>query len=267
MPAWGWIGVGYGVGMAVIAASGYARKPFTAIVASILYALAAASFASIEDVRAQVILPAAMTLAGYWLSGLFIGAPQPRLERWLLETDRRLFDAMQIDELLEAAPRWVLEAIEFVYSTVYVMVMLGAIIMAPLGRDAVLSYWALVVPAELICCAALPFLRCRPPRSLEASGVIATRNPAMRRLNDLIVSRGSIQVNTMPSAHVAAALAAGLAVASWEPAAGAALIACALLIAVAATLGRYHYAVDCALGAVVAVLLWLVWPTEVGLYY
>lgn len=258
MPAWGWIGVGYGVAMGVIAAAGYARNRLAAIVASSLYALAAAGFASIDDITAQVALPGAMTLIGYWLSGLFIGLPQPRLERWLLKSDRRLFERLQIDRLLDAAPRWALESIEFVYSTVYLIVMAGALMVAPLGTHAVLAYWAVVVPAELVCCAALPFLRCRPPRSLEPDGVIARRNPIMRRLNNVIVIRGSVQVNTIPSAHVAAALGAGLAVAVWQPFAGAVVIASAILIALAAILGRYHYAMDCLLGAVVALLIWLV---------
>jgi hypothetical protein len=258
MPAWGWVSVAYGMGMAVLAATGYPRRRTGAVVASILYSLAAAGIALIDVVPAQVILPAAMTLVGYWLSGLFIGAPQPGLERWLLETDQTLFERLRIDQHLKAAPGGVLEAIEFTYSTVYLVVIVGAVVMAPLGRDAVLFYWAVVVPAELVCCAALPFLRCRPPRSLEPPGVIARRNPAMRRLNDLVVSRGSIHVNTIPSAHVAAALAAGLAVMSWQAAAGMVLIVCAVLIAFAAILGRYHFAVDCLLGAGVALAIWLV---------
>lgn len=257
MPAWGWIGVAYGVGMGMVAATGHPRRRAPALVASALYALAAAGLAMVDDLRAQVILPGAMTLIGYWLSGLFVGSPQPRLERWLLESDRRLFERLQIDRLLEGAGRWLIDVIEFIYGTVYLVVMIGAFAMAPLGRDAVLYYWAVVLPAELVCCAALPFFRCRPPRSLEPDGVIARRNPMMRRLNTVIVNRGSIQVNTFPSAHVAAALAAGLAVASWQPAAGAVLITLAALIGVAATLGRYHYAVDCLLGAGVAVAIWL----------
>jgi hypothetical protein len=229
-----------------------------AIVASGLYAMATAGVATIDDYRGQVVLPGAMILIGYWLSGLFVGAPQPPLERWLLQSDRQLFARLQIDRLLESAPRWALDGIEFIYSTVYLVVMAGALIVAPVGTHAVLEYWAVVVPAELVCCAALPFLRCRPPRSLEPDGVIARRNPIMRRLNNVIVNRGSVQVNTIPSAHVAAALAAGLAVASWEPVAGAVVILCAILIALAATLGRYHYAVDCLLGAAVALVIWLV---------
>lgn len=257
MPAWGWIGVAYGLGMLAVAATGHSRRRASAIVASGLYAVASARLAMIDGLPAQVVLPGAMTLAGYWLSGLFVGSPQPRLEQWLLQSDRRLFERLQIDRLLDAAPRWFLDVVEFIYSTVYVVVMAGALVVAPLGIDAVLAYWAVVVPAELVCCAALPFLRCRPPRSLEAEGVIARRNPTMRRLNTLIVDRGSVQVNTIPSAHVASALAAGLAVSSWQPFAGAIVIILAVLIAFAATVGRYHYAVDCVLGGAVALVVWL----------
>jgi hypothetical protein len=258
MPLWGSIAVAYAAVMAGVAAAGYARRRTPAIIASILYGLTSAGLSLIDDLLAQVLVPGAMTLAGYWLSGMFIGPPQPRLEQWLLASDRRLFERFHVDRVLAAVPRWVLEVIEFTYSTVYLVVMIGALLMAPLGRDAVLYYWAVVLPAELVCCAALPVLRCRPPRSLERAGVIARRNPAMRRLNDLIVNRGSIQVNTIPSAHVAAALASGLAVFSWQPVPGAALIVAAVLIGVAATVGRYHYAVDCLIGAVVALTIWLV---------
>ena len=80
----------------------------------------------------------------------------------------------------------------------------------------------------------------------------------MRRLNDAIVGRGSIQVNTIPSGHVAGALAAGLAVLPWSAGVGVTLIAIAVLIAIAATVGRYHYAVDCLLGAGVAIAVWLI---------
>jgi hypothetical protein len=249
--------VAYGISMAGLATVGYARRGSLAVIASAGYAMASAALSRIDAVAAQVVVPGALTLAGYWLSGLFIGVPQPDLERRLLASDRRLFAVLHIDAVLTAAPRWVLEVFEFIYSTVYLVVMIGALLMAPLGRDALVSYWSLVVPAELVCCAALPFLRSRPPRTLEGPGVIATRAPVMRRLNDQIVNRGSIQVNTIPSAHVASALAAGLAVAAWRPAAGVGLIVMAALIGVAATVGRYHYAIDCLLGAGVAVVIWL----------
>jgi hypothetical protein len=258
MPIWGWIAAAYAVVMTTLAVVGYAKRRYQAIVTSILYGFASVNFALIESTTAQLILPAGMTLAGYWMSGLFIGPPQRWLESRLLESDHRLFSRLDINRVLEALPVWLLEASEFIYSTVYLVVMAGALLLAPLGQDALLHYWSVVLPSELICCAALPFLRSRPPRSLEEPGVIARRAPEMRRLNDVIVKRGSIQVNTIPSAHVASALAAGLAVGSWLPGAGAALVIMAILIATAAIVGRYHYAVDCLLGAAVAGGVWMI---------
>jgi len=256
MAEWGWSAVVYGVYLAALACAGRARRLTSAAVLAVAYGLGAAGAATVEGIVAQVVLPAAFTLGAYWLSGLFVGTPQRGLERWLLGSDETLFSRLSIDRRLAVAPRWVLETLEFAYATVYLVVMVGAIAMASLGREAVLYYWAVVLPAELMCYAALPFLRSRPPRSLETPGAIARRAPAMRRLNDAIVGHGSIQVNTIPSGHVAGAVAAGLAVLSWWPAIGGVLLVAAAMIAVAATVGRYHYAVDCVLGAGVALVVW-----------
>jgi len=258
MAAWGWSAVlyaGYLVGLGCV---GRTRRRGRAVTASAAYGIAAAAAATLDNVTAQVVLPGACTLGGYWLSGLFAGTPQQWLEQWLLQSDRALFRRLSIDRLLAAAPLWSLEVLEFSYSTVYLVVVAGAVAMALIGREAILYFWAVVLPAELICYAALSFLRSRPPRSLEPTGVIASRAPIMRRVNDAIIGRGSIQVNTIPSGHVAGATAAGLAVMSWLPAEGAVLLVSAGLIAAAATVGRYHYAIDCVLGAGVALAVWWV---------
>ena len=143
-----------------------------------LFALGSAAASCVHALSAQVWVPGAVALAGYWLSGLFIGAPQPWLEARLLDSDRRLFERLRLDDRLRAAPAWVLESLEFCYSTVYLVVMAGAVAVAIVDRHAVESYWAIVLPAEFICYLALPFVRSRPPRSLESAGVIANRSPA-----------------------------------------------------------------------------------------
>ena len=81
---------------------------------------------------------------------------------------------------------------------------------------------------------------------LEARGI--------RRFNLAVLRHVSTGVNTLPSGHVAASVAAALAVAPVIPAAGAVAVVLALSIALASVLGRYHYAVDAILGAVVAVV-------------
>jgi membrane-associated phospholipid phosphatase len=67
-----------------------------------------------------------------------------------------------------------------------------------------------------------------------------------------VLNHASIQVNTLPSGHVAAAVAAALAVGTFMPAAGAVIGVLAVSIALAAVLGRYHYAADAVLGALTA---------------
>ena len=80
----------------------------------------------------------------------------------------------------------------------------------------------------------------------------------VRRLNQLIARRASIQANTIPSGHAAGALAAALVVMSVEPGIGVLFLVLALSIVVASVLGRYHYAVDSLLGILVAVMAWAV---------
>ena len=187
MAAWGWSAVVYAVYPVSLDCVGRTRRRGRAVAASAAYGIGAAAAATLDNVTAQVVLPGACTLGGYWLSGLFVGTPQQRLEQWLLESDRALFGQLSIDRLLAAAPRWALDVLEFSYSTVYLVVVAGAIAMALIGREAILYYWAVVLPAELICYAALPFLRSRPPRSLEPTGVIASRAPIMDWQLDAII--------------------------------------------------------------------------------
>ena len=206
----------------------------------------------------QLLVPGGLLLGGYWLSGFFYRAPQPWLERFLLTADARVFRTLRIDVALRRAPMWVLELLEAGYAADYVVVGAGAIIAAFAGLDAVAYYWALVLAAELACYVALPWLRSRPPRVVEGPGVVAARAPRLRRLNLAILDRASVQANTLPSGHVAGAVAAALAMWPVDATAGAALLLLAVLIAIAAAVCRYHYAIDCVTGAAVAVVVWLI---------
>jgi hypothetical protein len=128
----------------------------------------------------------------------------------------------------------------------------GAFVSAPYGADAVARYWTIVLAAELTCYAALPFLRARPPRALEPPGIVHTRTLVARRFNLAILDRASVQACTIPSGHVAGAVAAALAVLPVSVAASVVFFFVSVLIAASATAGRYHYAIDCVLGALVA---------------
>ncbi len=258
MAIWGIVAGLYGLVLAAAALSQpIARRPLAAT-ASVAYALAALATGSLVSwFWIQLLVPGALLLGGYWLSGFFFRAPQPRLERALVASDRRLFDALGIDRALRAAPRWILELLEASYAADYLVVGAGAILTAAAGLQAVAAYWAVVLAAELACYAALPWLRSRPPRVLEGPGVMAQRAPALRRLNVAILDRASVQANTLPSGHVAGAVAAALAVWPVDAAAGGVFLGAALLIAIAAAAGRYHYVIDCVTGGLVAVAAWV----------
>jgi hypothetical protein len=252
---WGWIPTGYGILMAATAVGfrDLARKPVVITVCA-AYALISAGLASLGGFWVNFIAPGLLLLVGYWLSGFFFCAPQPWLERALTSSDRWFFDAFRINGALGRAPMALLELLEASYTADYIVVAAGAFISAPYGTDAVVRYWTIVLAAELACYAALPFLRARPPRALEGPGVIEKRSPLVRRFNLAILNNASVQACTIPSGHVAGAVAAALAVFPVSVTASVVFLVMSLVIAASATAGRYHYAVDCALGAVVAVI-------------
>ncbi|MEO8074742.1 MAG: phosphatase PAP2 family protein [Acidobacteriota bacterium] len=64
------------------------------------------------------------------------------------------------------------------------------------------------------------------------------------------------QVNTIPSGHVAAALAVALMMLSADATIGLLFLATAAAIAAATVVGRYHYTVDTVAGAAVALASW-----------
>jgi membrane-associated phospholipid phosphatase len=108
----------------------------------------------------------------------------------------------------------------------------------------------------------LPWLQTRPPRVVESLVPVPDRahlavEPGLfRRLNLAILRTSSNQVNTLPSGHVAAALAVALTVLASAPAAGVAFLALSAAIALATVVGRYHYAVDSLAGVAVALVSW-----------
>ena len=74
----------------------------------------------------------------------------------------------------------------------------------------------------------------------------------IRKLNLEVLNRGSIQAITFPSAHVASTTAVALVLTRFMPVTGAIALAIAASIAIGAFLGRYHYFLDVALGAIEA---------------
>jgi hypothetical protein len=206
------------------------------------------------------LLPSLAILYGYRVSGLLFTAPDTRLEAALLGTDRWVFERFDLNRRILRAPRIVLEALEGAYVLCYPLVPAGVAVLYLSGRsDRVLDYWTIVLPAELLSYAMLPWLRSRPPRAVEGISAMDRRAPLLRRLNGAILRHGSVQVNTVPSGHAAGALAIALALLSSSPLAGLAFLAIATGIMAGSIAGRYHYAIDAASGAALAVACWAIW--------
>jgi hypothetical protein len=262
MPTWLEFVVGYAVYLTVVAWSDRrflpARMPALAVLGAGLGV--GIAWPQIEagpgpvGLVAWVAVPGLFVLATYRVSGAFFVTPNLALERWLLSVDATFL----IDTGLLGAYRSVKalrSTFELLYLLVYAMVPVGAAVLAIAGQvDWLPRYWAVVFAAELACYATLPWLQTRPPRTIEAATVSVD---ALRQLNLVVLEHGSIQVNTLPSAHAAGAIALALVMVEALPAIGGVFLAIAIGITVATVLGRYHYLVDAVLGVVVAAMAWL----------
>jgi len=263
---WQWVAVGYVAYLAIVSLT---QPRFTRARRPLLLAAAAASIAVVVEFASadptplppalEVILPAAVLLAGYWLSGLLFVEPDERLERWLQSVDETLIGRTGARAWFRNAPRAVIEYFELSYLLVYIIVPAGALTLVLGGHpEQVGRFWTVVLLAEFTCYAMLPWLQTRPPRALDDARSDFGRPLLIRSLNLGIVNRASIQVNTLPSGHTAGAMATALAVGSTMPAAATVFLVFAASIAVAAVFGRYHYVVDSVLGLVVAAIAWAI---------
>ena len=263
---WQWVAVGYVAYLAIVSLT---QPRFTRARRPLFLAAAAASIAVVVEFSSadstplppplEVILPAAVLLAGYWLSGLLFVEPDERLERWLRSVDDTLIGRTGALAWFRKSPRAVIEYFELSYLLVYIVVPAGALTLVLGGHpEQVGRFWTVVLLAEFTCYAMMPWLQTRPPRALDDARSDLGRPLLIRSLNLGIVNRASIQVNTLPSGHTAGAMATALAVGSTMPAAGAVLLVFAARIAVAAVFGRYHYVVDSVLGLVVAAIAWAI---------
>ena len=214
--------------------------------------------------------PPLQILIAYWISGGLFVKPQRALETWLADVDRRLFDRLGLERFVRRAPRALLESFELSYLCVYAMLPVGfAVALAIEPNVDADTFWTPVVVADLACYAALPWLQTRPPRALGDQMWIEARRLFSRRLNLLTLRLASIQVNTLPSAHAAGAVATALAVGSVAPAAALGFHLLAAGIVAGSVLGRYHFIVDSVLGiatAVAAYLAFQAWPATPGFY-
>jgi hypothetical protein len=203
--------------------------------------------------------PGVYMLAGYWLPGRLVSPPNLHVELYLAEIDRRVLGCgMRVR--LPPVVRGYLEAAYLVcYPLIPVSLGIAYAAAAVSDRGRVAdTFWTVVLLAVYPCYGTLPWLHTRPPRSVPrdpCEGLVA--DGWLRRLNCHVLQSASVGANTFPSAHVASAVGAALAVWSEVPVAGMAVGLLALSIAVASVLGRYHYLLDAVLGVVCGVIAWL----------
>jgi hypothetical protein len=241
-----------------------ARRP-TLLAAAVTWGAFAAASRSGSDLDTlppawQVALPGLILLLGYWLSGLFFTRPDPAIEQRLLRIDGAMLTRLEPRAWHRGARRVVLECLELSYLLVYAVLPAGAVVIALAGEPrGVARFWSVVLLAEFVCYAALPWIQTRPPRALQ-DPVGSPPSLGVRRVNQVIAARASIQANTLPSAHTAGAVAAALCVSDISQAAGAVFGTLAASIAVATVVGRYHYLLDSILGAVLGAAAWALIP-------
>ena len=217
-------------------------------------ALAIAMLVSILTIGMPGVLPVVYLLVGYWLPALIVSRTNPRFEQRLLNVDRRLFGADGLARFERRAPRALVEYLELAYLLCYAVVPAGYACLVLAGRDAATidRFWSVVLLASFLCYGLLPWIPTRAPRAIEPARGAA--RSTIRHINLAVLNRASVQWNTFPSGHTAASLATALAVGHDMPVAGFVLGMLALSIAAGSVVGRYHYAADAIVGAVVAVL-------------
>jgi membrane-associated phospholipid phosphatase len=225
------------------------RRAILAALAGFVLCLAA-RLTSGSALLQEWVMPATLLLTGYWTSGQLFAAPMPGAERALRWFDRTL----GIDDAIGATPGWMRVILELAYASVYLLVPVALLIRFATVADAnPEQFWLVVLVTDFICFGCLPWIQTRPPRAVSAE---VPWQSGIRRLNEQVLDRTSIQHNTFPSGHAAEALASALLVASapWPLAAAVAVVA--VLISAGAVLGRYHYAADAIAGWAVAAAVW-----------
>ena len=197
--------------------------------------------------------PLVVILVAYYLSGCFALRPSTRFERWLLSYDQWLFGNPATR--FAGWPRLVLAPLEIMYVGCFLLVPAGFIVLlaAAATPQLVDRYWTIVLAAELGSFLSLAFVHARPPWVLEQRAALPDR--AVHRLATRFVEQFTIHANTFPSGHAAGSFAVALGVIGVVPAAGLVALALAAGIAVAAVVGRYHYAVDVFAGVVLVVAI------------
>jgi membrane-associated phospholipid phosphatase len=203
-------------------------------------------------------LPAALMLVPYWQTGQFFTGPNPKMQNWLVESDRRLARLLHPGVL--AFGRYARLSMEWAYSLCYPLPLAGLAVLYAAGmRRYATTYWPIVLLPTYLCYALTPLVPALPPRDIAGKASAAGAQTKSRVFNLWILERASIHAISFPSAHVACALAISFVLLHYVPVAGAVFLVIAIWIGVAAIVCGYHYAIDVWLGAAMALIVLAAW--------
>jgi hypothetical protein len=203
-------------------------------------------------------LPVALMLVPYWQTGQFFTGPNPKIQDWLVESDRRLAALLHREVLTFSG--YARLSMEWAYSLCYALPLAGLAVLYAAGmRRYALTYWPIVLLPTNLCYALTPLVPALPPRDIAGKASAAGARTKSRVFNLWLQQYASIHAISFPSAHVACALAISFVLLHYVPVAGLVFLAIAIWIGVAAIVGGYHYAIDVWLGAAVALLVLAAW--------
>ena len=206
----------------------------------------------------RLLLPLILIPMAYWQTAHFPAPLNEGLQRRLAAIDDRILSGLKGFSLPTWLKRLTHIYLEGAYLLVYPLVPSGLAVLYFAGViERAEEFWTVVLPPAYLCYATLPFIRTLPPRRLEQVRRTDAPQTGIRRFNLTVIRLVTHQVNTFPSGHAAAAVAVALELISAVPAAGIVYLAIAISIMVAAFLGRYHYAVDVALGGTLSCISFL----------
>ena len=250
------IAIGYFILLAVLAIFRPLPSRRRILVLTAAALMSAAIYAvSLTTGAIRDLFPIVIILVAYYVSGVLFVRPSRSVEDWLMESDRRLLG--DPPRTFERWPAWLLNTLDVLYLGTFLTVPAGLLALWLAGEMRLADrYWTIVMTSLLICYAGTAIVHTRPPRTLER-----TRERAVRRTQHAAfdaVDNFSIGANTIPSGPGAAPLAITLALLEPLPVVAAAFFAYAIIITAACITGRYHFIVDCVLGAMVAVIVWMV---------
>jgi membrane-associated phospholipid phosphatase len=232
-----------------------------ALIAVSAIALAQLSRHSLNPEASSILhdwLPLALLLVPYWQVGRFVTKSDPHTESRLAAFNRVFFRALGIRPASVSISLAVGVYLQLAYVMVYLLIPLGLGALYLIGlKRFVNSYWIVVLTSTYVCLAITPFVRAMPPRLLGDYEKFRMPPSRVEILNQWILRRGSIQVITFPSAHVASSLAAALILLRLEPWVGLIFLAIAFSIIVATVVGGYHYAAEVLLALVAAMVVFV----------